>query len=296
MYQLLTPVMVLSLSAYILAGFMMIYGLPNGNQAFRELLFHILRTQAKYEIKAKLFNNDFKNMIIYVNERDENSPLMKGIFISETTKDGEGRIINAKEGSLLSDKKSFVVQMRLKDGTIHRIGKDKKNYHTLKFERYILEMEIPKPEEISGKLLRGNRELSISKLKEKIAGYKKEGHPVNNELVELHKKFSIPFATLIFGLIGTPLGIKCSRPGKSGSFTISLIVIIFYYIMLLAGESLGDAGKLHPFLAMWFPNFVIIIIAVYLVYKTANEIPFKYWQIALEKFIELFYYVKHFFF
>jgi len=294
LYQLLVPVMALSLFAYILTGFMMIYGLPNGNQAFRELLFRILRTQANYEIKSKLFNNDFKNMIIYVDEKDENSPLMKGIFISETTKEGENRIINAEKGTLLSDKNAFVVQMKLTNGTIHRLGKDKKNYHTLKFKRYILEMEIPKPEEIGGNLLRGNRELSISKLKEKIEKHKKEGITVNNELVELHKKFSIPFAALIFGLIGAPLGVKCSRSGKSGSFTMSLFVIVFYYILLLFGESLGDTGKLHPFLAMWLPNFVVIIIAVYLVYKTANELPFKYWQYTLDKLMESYYYLKRF--
>ena len=294
LYQLLVPVMALSLFAYILTGFMMIYGLPNGNQAFRELLFRILRTQANYEIKSKLFNNDFKNMIIYVDEKDENSPLMKGIFISETTKEGENRIINAEKGTLLSDKNAFVVQMKLTNGTIHRLGKDKKNYHTLKFKRYILEMEIPKPEEIGGNLLRGNRELSISKLKEKIEKHKKEGITISNELVELHKKFSIPFAALIFGLIGAPLGVKCSRSGKSGSFTMSLFVIVFYYILLLFGESLGDTGKLHPFLAMWLPNFVVIIIAVYLVYKTANELPFKYWQYTLDKLMESYYYLKRF--
>lgn len=296
LYQLLVPVMVLSFLAFILTELMMVYGLPNGNQAFRELLFQILRTQASYEIKSKRFNNDFKNMVIYVNEKDENSPLMKGIFISETTEEGESRIISAESGTLISDKKEFIVQMNLTRGTIHRFGKDKKNYHTLKFERYVLEMEIPKPEEISGKLLRGNRELSIPKLKEKIEKHKKAGIPINSELVELNKKFSIPFAALIFGLIGAPLGVKCSRSGKSGSFTISLFVIVFYYILLLFGESLGDTGKLHPFLAMWLPNFVVIIIAVYLVYKTANELPFKYWQYVLDKSVELFYDVKRFLF
>lgn len=291
-YQMLVPVMYLSVMAYILTGIMMVYGLPNGNQAFRELLFQILRTQAKYEIKSKLFNNDFKNMVLYVEEKDLDSPKMKGIFISETTKDGENRIITAREGAFLSDKKTFVMQMRLSDGAIHRIGKDKKNYHTLKFERYVLEMEIPKPEDIGGKLLRGNRELSISKLNEKIAQFKKEGIPFSTELVELHKKFSIPFTALLLGLIGAPLGIKSSRSGKSGSFTISLFVIVLYYIMLLTGESLGSSGKVHPFLSMWFPNFILIAFAVYLVYKTANELPFTYWQYFSDKFAELFYHIK----
>lgn len=290
--QLLVPVMFLSILTYILNSLLMIYALPWGNQSFRELLFDILRSQAKYEIKSKLFNNDFKNMIIYINEKDMNNSLMKGIFISETIKNGENRIINATEGILISDKKSFVVQLKLKDGTIHRIGKDKKNYRTIKFDQYNLEMKIPGPEGISGKLLRGNRELSISKLKEKIARLKKTGKSFNNELVELNKKFSLPFTCLILGFIGAPLGIKWSRSEKSGSFAISLVVIVFYYILLLTGESLGDSGNLHPFLAMWTPNFIIFIVACYLVYKIANELPFKYWQYTLEKLFVFAQYMK----
>lgn len=292
-YQLLVPIMFLSVLTYFLSSFLMIYALPWGNQSFRELLFYILRSQAKYEIKTKLFNNDFKNMVIFVDEKDENTPMMKGIFISETMKNGENRIINAAKGILLSDMKSFVVQLKLEDGSIHRIGKNKKSYHILKFDQYNLEMKIPDPEGISGKLLRGNRELSIKKLKGKIEGLKKSGQSFNNELVELYKKFSLPFTCLILGFIGAPLGIKWSRSAKSGSFAISLVVIVFYYILLLTGESLGDSGNLHPFFAMWTPNFIILAVAFYLVYKTAYELPFKYWQFFSDKLLVFAQFMKH---
>lgn len=291
-YQLLKPVLFLAILTYILTEFLMIYALHWGNQSFRELLFHIFRYQAKYEIKAKIFNNDFKNMLLYVNEKDENGPLMKGVFISETMENGENRIINAKEGAFSSDKKSFVMLLSLKDGQIHLTGKDNKIYHVLKFDQYNLEIKIPGPEDISGNLLKGNRELSISELKNKIAKLKKEGQSFNNELVEFYKKISLPFTCLIFGFIGAPLGMKWSRSGKSGSFAISLVVIVFYYIMLLSGESLGDAGKFHPFLAMWTPNFLIIILAAYLVYKTANELPFKFSQYIADSLSELFSFIK----
>ncbi len=231
-------------------------------------------------------------MVIYVDEKEINSSIMKGIFISETTQNDETRIINAEKGTLFSDNKTYTMQLKLKNGTIHGISKNNKKYHILKFDQYNLEMEIPKPEEISGNLLKGNREMSISSLKSKIAKLKKEGQLFNTELVELYKKFSIPFTCLIFGFIGAPLGIKWSRSGKSGSFAISLVVIVFYYILLLTGESLGDSGKLHPFLAMWIPNFIIIIIACYLVYKTANELPFKFSQYISDSVLEFLIFIK----
>ncbi len=284
-YQLLVPVMVLSILFYIVVELLMIYALPIGNQAFRNLIFSILNTQAKYEIKSKLFNDDFKNMVIYVNEKEINNPVMKGIFIYENAKNEESRIINAKEGAFFSDNKAFIMQIRLKNGTIHRVGKNKKKYNILNFEQYSIEIKIPRLDEFSGKALLKSRELSYSKLKEKIAKRKKKGLPFNGDLVELHKKNSLPFTCLILGFIGAPLGIKCSRSGKSGSLTASIFVIVFYYIMLLTGQTLGGAGKLEPFIAMWIPNIVIAVIAGYLIYKTANELPFKYSQFIFDKIL-----------
>jgi lipopolysaccharide export system permease protein len=287
-YQLLAPVMVLSVFTYIIVELLMIYALPIGNQAFRNLFFNILNTEASYEIKPKLFNDDFKDMVIFVNEKEINNPVMKGIFIYENTKNEERRIINAKEGTIFSDKKSSIIQVRLKNGTIHRVGKNKKKYNILKFEKYSLEIKIPSLADFGGKALRKSRELSHSELKEKIAQQKKEGLPFHADLVELHKKNSLPFTCLIFGFIGAPLGIKCSRSGKSGSVAASVFVIVIYYIMLLTGQSLGDTGKIEPFLAMWIPNVVIALIAAYLIYKTANELPFKYSQIIFDKIYWIF--------
>ena len=291
-YQLLVPVMVLSVLTYIFVELLMIFALPMGNQAFRNLLFNILNTQAKYEIKSKLFNDDFKNMVIYVNEKETSNSVMKGIFIHENAKNEESRIINAKEGAFFSDNKSFVMQIRLKNGTIHRVGKNKKKYNMLKFEQYNVEIKIPRLDEFSGKALLKSRELSYSKLKEKIAKRKKKGLPFYSDLVELHKKNSLPFTCLIFGFIGAPLGIKCNRSGKSGSLAASIFVIAFYYIMLLTGQTLGGAGKLEPFIAMWIPNIVIAVIAGYLIYKTANELPFKYSQFISDKILRIIYNIK----
>jgi len=286
-YQLLVPVMTLSILSYLFVELLMIYALPIGNQAFRNLFFSIINTQAKYEIKSKLFNDDFKNMVIYVNEKEINNPVMKGIFIQENSKNEESRIINAKEGAIFSDKKSSIMLVRLKNGTIHRVGKNKKKYNILKFEKYNIEIKIPRLDEFSGNALRKSRELSHSELKEKIAKRKKEGLSFNSDLVELHKKNSLPFTCLILGFIGAPLGIKCGRSGKSGSLAASIFVILFYYLMLLTGQSLGDTGKIEPFIAVWIPNIVIAIIAGYLIYKTANELPFKYSQFILDQILRI---------
>src|SRR5712692_1314355 len=82
--------------------------------------------------------------------------------------------------------------------------------------------------------------------------------------VEIHKKFAIPCACLVFGVLGLPLGITNRRGGKSSGFSLSVVIILVYYIMLNNGEQLAVTGKVHPWLAMWTPNIILLALGIYL--------------------------------
>ena len=90
-------------------------------------------------------------------------------------------------------------------------------------------------------------------------------------LVEIHKRFSIPFACIVFGLIGTPLGIQSRRAGKSGGFAISVVLLLIYYIFITAGESLGDDGSLPVILAVWTPNILLGTTGLLLLIRAARK-------------------------
>lgn len=89
--------------------------------------------------------------------------------------------------------------------------------------------------------------------------------------VELYKKFSIPFASIVFILIGAPLGIMTRRGGFAMSMAVSLGFFIIYWAFLIAGEELADRMLLAPFLAMWLPNILLGIVGLYLCYITSRE-------------------------
>ncbi|MFN3477092.1 MAG: LptF/LptG family permease, partial [Candidatus Methylomirabilales bacterium] len=82
--------------------------------------------------------------------------------------------------------------------------------------------------------------------------------------VELYRKFAIPFACLVFVLLGTPIGIKIKRGGRGASFALSLAFALLYYLLIVAGEALGNRGQLHPALAMWTPNFLLGTVGAFL--------------------------------
>lgn len=74
--------------------------------------------------------------------------------------------------------------------------------------------------------------------------------------VEIHKKFSLPVACIVFVLIGAPLGMRVRRAGPAVAF-VSIGFFLFYYLCLVGGEELANRLLLPPWLAMWLPNIVL---------------------------------------
>ena len=102
---------------------------------------------------------------------------------------------------------------------------------------------------------------------------------INKYRVELHKKFSIPIASLVFILIGAPLGIIVRKGGFAVSMSLSLGFFIVYWAFLIAGEEFADRGIMSPILSMWLPNVIFGIIGSYLCFCTFKEKPFLSFQL-----------------
>jgi lipopolysaccharide export system permease protein len=96
----------------------------------------------------------------------------------------------------------------------------------------------------------------------------------NRLLVEIYKKYSIPFACIVFVLIGAPLGIMARRGNMAVGGGISLVFFIIYWIFLIGGEELADRDLLSPFLSMWLANFIVGAFGIYLLIRTAKEASF----------------------
>ena len=94
---------------------------------------------------------------------------------------------------------------------------------------------------------------------------------IDQYMVEIHKKYSIPMACLVFVLIGVPLGIMARRGGFGTAATLSLGFFVLYYACLIGGEKLADRGILSPFTGMWSANIIISMMGLYLTVRVARE-------------------------
>jgi lipopolysaccharide export system permease protein len=80
--------------------------------------------------------------------------------------------------------------------------------------------------------------------------------------IEIHKKFAIAAACLVFVLIGAPVALRFPRGGVGLVIGSSVVIFGFYYIGLIGGETLADALIVTPFWAMWGANLAMTAIGV----------------------------------
>ena len=272
--ELMKPVACFAILAYILANSVMFWALPWGNNSYKVLIYDIIKNRANIDIKPNIFNRDFKNLILLVKDRDQNSSL-KSVFIAKNNGTDPPQIITSDEGIISSNPEKLKIQLKLRKGTIHELSKERGNYKTLNFDRYNILLSLPESERLEKKALVSHRELSLEKLKEKIIDRRKKGQPTAGQEVEISKKFSLPFACLLFAFFGAPLGIKSSRSGKTGSFGIAVLVILLYYIAFIMTQNLGSIGQIHSYTSVWIPNFFLLIIVIYSNYKIYKEEPIQ---------------------
>src|SRR5207244_2532445 len=106
-----------------------------------------------------------------------------------------------------------------------------------------------------------------------IAAKRAEGSPVTAELVEYHRKFAIPFACIVFGLIAMPLGIQPARAVRSRGFAVSLVVIFTYYMLLSTGQGFAEQGRVAPIVGLWLPNVVLGALGLTFLRRAGREQP-----------------------
>ncbi len=152
---------------------------------------------------------------------------------------------------------------------INRIQK-RTPLQTISFDTYNLNLDITGRDEGKRDNIK-NSELTIKQLLNKIESCKNQPRRYYNALVDLHKKFSIPFACIIFGLIGVPLGLQTRPKGKSHGFILGLGVILIYYAIFSFAEVLGKGGKVPVVPALWVPNGLMGILGIYFFLTTAKE-------------------------
>ena len=72
-------------------------------------------------------------------------------------------------------------------------------------------------------------------------------------------------------LIGAPLGAIIKKGGFGLPFVVSIFFFVIFYTLSIMGEKMAKEGVLTPFQGMWFSTFILLPLAIFLVYKASRD-------------------------
>ena len=286
---------IFAIGAWMLGMFNTIYVAPRSAAALDHLQEKLKSSQASFEIQPHVFYEDFKNIVLYVQDAVPSSgrSLWRGIFLADVSDPSSPKVTLAKRGALLSDSLDEV-RLHLEDGTQQEIvPKAKDQYSITTFESTEIPIQLPSNAERLRDLL-PVPELGLHQLLRNAARERRAAAPLKNidpgtwnyDLskaryyeIEFQRRFALPAACLVLAMVGIPLGLSARKGGKSTGFVLTILLVFVYYFFSLTGVSLARQGKMPPWEGVWMANAFFFLCGLVLLWRV-DRMPIELGSVA----------------
>ncbi|MBP2650006.1 MAG: permease YjgP/YjgQ family protein [Firmicutes bacterium] len=263
-YRLAAPVMIMAFLVSIFAAVFQETVVPASTAAYNHIVkYEIQRNampQAQEHIIQKEVKNGVLNRLLYA--RKFSGDTMSAVSVQEFDNENLVRVENA-EKAVWQDNRWVMY-----NGVIYDLTSEGGLERSMHFDQQILPIE-QKPIDISREQKKPE-EMTIKELKQHINTLRKEYVKTSSYEVELHHRLTVPMASFVFALIGTPLGLQPNRSSSSIGLGLSIIIIFIYYIIMTITTALGEGGAIPAVVAGWLPNVIGIIVGGWLIWKNSR--------------------------
>ncbi|HEU4636793.1 MAG TPA: LPS export ABC transporter permease LptF [Edaphobacter sp.] len=229
-------------------------------------------TQASFEVQPRVFYEDFRNYVLYIQDvrPASGAALWHHVFLADLTQPANPNITTADEAVVVSnDPRS--IRLHLINGGQHQISPtDPNQYNISTFESTDLPIQTGLQEDTH--LGRSDTPILALTLPELWRLSHIPGSHARLYRIELNRRFSYPFACVVLMLIGVPLGLSSKRGGKSTGFVLTIALVFIYYFLSQVGIAFAKNGKLSPFLGVWGANLLFAAAGILLLYQMSQGI------------------------
>jgi LPS export ABC transporter permease LptG/LPS export ABC transporter permease LptF len=243
-----------------------LYLAPRANQAILEMEQSLGTQQASYEIQPRVFYEDFKNAVLYVQDvrSGAGASNWRQVFMADVS-DPENPIVTTAASATVVSDNTQVLMMRLREGARHETAtNDAQQYNISTFSTTDMPLLLNQQSAVKlGRLDTAIYALPTDKLLSRV-----NGPDGKRYLIELYNRFSFPAACVVL-LVGVPLGVNSRRGGKSSGFVFTVLLVFIYYFLSSTGIALGRQNKLPVFIAVWSANLLFTVAGVILLWQMA---------------------------
>jgi len=236
----------------------------SGEQGKDNIMFSRYGSRINASNKKPTKINTYLTHIFYASWYENN--IMEGVTVLDFSREDFQQVLKAKTAKFDSNNSSWIFS----EGSIVSIDPSGQTTN-IQFKEYTYPFEEG-PMELA-KVPKDANEMTLKQAIQAEKIYEKTGNlkEVRRIKVRIQEKFTLPFACLVFGLIGSSLGSKSNlRSSKSQGFGLSVILILIYYVMSFLFSSFGVKGILPPIFAAWLPVLISLGGGIYLLRKSSS--------------------------
>lgn len=265
LFRLSQPVLLFSVCVFTVTLVLSQWGQPWSSLNLKKVALNLLKDQLALALERGTFNEPIPSMMIYVPEGEQGRPA-PGIFISDERLPNEPRIIVAEQYHIFMDSEHDQVALRLENGMIHSRPPQVDQSQRIAFTSYDLKINL----NLSSYAATEERP-SYDQIMRRLAETGGKDAGALRRLMEYYKDLAFPTASLIFCLLGVPVGIVSKRSGRVGGFAVGVGIIIAFYILNVGCDFLVTALILHPFWGAWLPNVIFVVITAALFLRMSKR-------------------------
>lgn len=272
--QLIIPVLVFSLSVFFAALFLSQWLRPRANEMLETSMYEFAKRRVGAGIVSGAFN-ELGQLTIYAQTVDSATQALSRVIIGDRSDPESPRTFIAKYGQIVSDDNARQLSLRLFNGSIHEGWGRRYNVTYFDYNNVRLDHDdiLGDDKEKGGKKI---KEMKREELALGIDKLSKLPQPLGAEdyrrlcklQVETILRVTIPAACIFVSLLAMALGIQPSRGGNSWgvgvSMTLGVLAIVVYYLATALFTALAEQGSVSPSLALWSPNAIYAVLAIYL--------------------------------
>jgi LPS export ABC transporter permease LptG/LPS export ABC transporter permease LptF len=245
-----------------------LYLAPRANQAIIEMEQSLETSQASYEIEPRVFYEDFRNYVLYVQDvrSGTGAANWRQVFMADVSNPANPLITTAASATVVTDNTQELL-MRLRNGVRDETVADEPEQSNIStFTTTDLPLMLGQQSEVH----LGRLDTALYAMPLNVLLQHTSGPDGKRFLIELHNRFAFPAACLVLMLVGVPLGVASRRGGKSSGFVFTILLVFVYYFLSSTGIALGHQNKLPAFLAVWSANLLFAAAGTFLLWQMAT--------------------------
>ncbi|RRA47124.1 LPS export ABC transporter permease LptG [Acidipila sp. EB88] len=211
-------------------------------------------SQASFEVQPRVFYEDFKNIVLYIDDVKASTGASQWhkIFLADITDANAPRITTAADATVVNDASDQVL-MRLRHGAQQQIDTSNSNqYDVSTFSQTDLPL-VSEADDNDHTTRAPSPMLAMSDATLRKLAAAPGGRVYQ---IERSKRFAYPFACLVLMLVGVPLGMSSKRGGKSAGFVLTIALVFIYYFLSSTGIALARQNKVSVVAGVWAANIL----------------------------------------